>query len=306
MLLSVFLACFVPSPSTDAVLREVQLFEAKNAMSVPMRRFAYPSDANSELGCDELDGAALTYAALDIGLDGLYISGEMLPVQMDAGVITDDDRRGDLIAGLYDRLLPLAEAHKDIEERCRRHRFEGELLLGVDRRLPWETVKEVVFTAGQAQYRRLAIRVVDPSPRAFERPNGWQRADSEVHIGPAGATVFRAGSTRAVELATLHDALEPDTDVPITVFDGMLASEVMAYMDAVHASNRPWFLSIRASRTAKPVLGTPTRVDVVTLPREAEVSVLWLHYGVPVEAWTKLPGPRKPVAAPNPQSPRPP
>ena len=76
-------------------------------------------------------------------------------------VVPDEQKRGFLITPLYDRLFEkaegdkaLAEVHETLAVLTQRddHGFQGELLVSVDRDVPFSIVREVLYTAGQAQY----------------------------------------------------------------------------------------------------------------------------------------------------------
>ncbi|MEL6350032.1 MAG: hypothetical protein AAFV53_43425, partial [Myxococcota bacterium] len=68
--------------------------------------------------------------------------------------VPDDEKRGQSITKLYDRLLEKAEAAKALSERSSRSdaEFKGRILLQVDRTMPFNVLREVMYTAGQAQF----------------------------------------------------------------------------------------------------------------------------------------------------------
>lgn len=76
-------------------------------------------------------------------------------------VVPDDDTRGMLITALYDRLLEKfedeklgASAREALAVLAQRPELvrEGELLLSIDRDTPFSVVRQVLYTAGQAQF----------------------------------------------------------------------------------------------------------------------------------------------------------
>lgn len=79
--------------------------------------------------------------------------------------VPDDEKRGQLISALYDRLLEKAETAKDLAMRTGREEFEfkGEILLQCDKRLPFSVIREVMFTAGQAQFGNFRFVVIKGS-----------------------------------------------------------------------------------------------------------------------------------------------
>lgn len=72
------------------------------------------------------------------------------------------EKRGQLISALYDRLLEKAETAKDLAMRTGSEEFEfkGEILLQCDKRLPFSVIREVMFTAGQAQFGNFRFVVI--------------------------------------------------------------------------------------------------------------------------------------------------
>jgi biopolymer transport protein ExbD len=68
--------------------------------------------------------------------------------------VPDDEKRGQSITKLYDRLLEKAEAAKALGEQSGQADFEfkGRILLQVDRSMPFSVLREVMYTAGQAQF----------------------------------------------------------------------------------------------------------------------------------------------------------
>jgi len=75
-----------------------------------------------------------------------------------------DEKKGQMISRLYDRLLEKAETAKDLGARgTEEHEFKGEILLQCDRRLPFSVVREVMYTAGQAQFGQFRFVVIKSS-----------------------------------------------------------------------------------------------------------------------------------------------
>ncbi|MCB9779146.1 MAG: biopolymer transporter ExbD [Alphaproteobacteria bacterium] len=69
-------------------------------------------------------------------------------------VVPEDEKRGQVITKLYDRLLEKAEAAKTLAEQSGsdEHAFKGRVLIQCDRELPFNVLREVMYTAGQAQF----------------------------------------------------------------------------------------------------------------------------------------------------------
>ena len=68
--------------------------------------------------------------------------------------IPDDEKRGQTITKLYDRLLEKAEAAKALGEQSGsdEHSFKGRILIQCDKQMPFSVLREVMYTAGQAQF----------------------------------------------------------------------------------------------------------------------------------------------------------
>jgi len=66
-----------------------------------------------------------------------------------------------VITKLYDRLLEKAEAAKALGEQTgsSEHQFKGEILLQVDKEMPFSVVRTVMYTAGQAQFGKFKFVV---------------------------------------------------------------------------------------------------------------------------------------------------
>lgn len=79
--------------------------------------------------------------------------------------VPDEDKRGQLVSKLYDVLLEKAETAKDLGVRSSNADFEfkGEILLQCDKRLPFSVIREVMFTAGQAQFGNFRFVVIKGS-----------------------------------------------------------------------------------------------------------------------------------------------
>lgn len=106
----------------------------------------------------------------DVVVDGAYVLDVERGLNEDTGEeelsIPDDEKRGQLISKLYDALLEKAETAKDIGARAGSDDldFKGEILLQVDKRMPFSVVREVMFTAGQAQFGNFRFVVIKGGP----------------------------------------------------------------------------------------------------------------------------------------------
>ncbi len=68
--------------------------------------------------------------------------------------VPEDEKRGQVITKLYDRLVEKAEAAKTLAEQSgsEEHAFKGRILIQCDKELPFGVLREVMYTAGQAQF----------------------------------------------------------------------------------------------------------------------------------------------------------
>ena len=102
----------------------------------------------------------------DILVDGVPVIRLERTVDPQTGAETvqvpDEEKKGQMISRLYDRLLEKAETAKDLGARATREDlgFQGQILLQCDRRLPFSVVREVMYTAGQAQFGEFRFVVI--------------------------------------------------------------------------------------------------------------------------------------------------
>jgi biopolymer transport protein ExbD len=76
--------------------------------------------------------------------------------------VADSEKKGQLITELFEELLEKAEEQKQIasETGLEEAKFKGQLLLQCDRELPFELIREVMYTAGQAQFGEFKFVVI--------------------------------------------------------------------------------------------------------------------------------------------------
>ncbi len=68
------------------------------------------------------------------------------------GVVAEEALRGSMIEPLYDTLQERADDLKGCSAADPSFRFDGKLILVTERSVPWETVRQVMYTSGQAQF----------------------------------------------------------------------------------------------------------------------------------------------------------
>ena len=81
-----------------------------------------------------------------VTVDGVKI------VDVAGGMVGDEYKRGTLISPLFDILKEKADEAKAIAEARATVSFTGRILLQCDREVPFSLVREVMYTAGQAQF----------------------------------------------------------------------------------------------------------------------------------------------------------
>ena len=82
---------------------------------------------------------------------GILVDGVKV-VDVAGGVVDESYKRGTLISPLFDILKEKADEAKAIAETRATINFSGRILLQCDRNIPFSLVREVMYTAGQAQF----------------------------------------------------------------------------------------------------------------------------------------------------------
>jgi biopolymer transport protein ExbD len=79
--------------------------------------------------------------------------------------VPDEEKKGQMISRLYDRLLEKAETSKELGQRTGQEEldFKGQVLLQIDKEMPFSVVREVMYTAGQAQFGEFRFVVIKGS-----------------------------------------------------------------------------------------------------------------------------------------------
>ncbi|HHO53558.1 MAG TPA: hypothetical protein ENK18_22475 [Deltaproteobacteria bacterium] len=106
----------------------------------------------------------------DVVVDGTFVLDIERGINEETGEeelsIPADEKRGQLISKLYDVLLEKAQTSKEIGAKAGSDEldFKGEILLQVDKRMPFSVVREVMFTSGQAQFSNFRFVVIKGGP----------------------------------------------------------------------------------------------------------------------------------------------
>jgi len=86
-----------------------------------------------------------------IAQDAILVDGVKV-VDVMGGSVGDEYKRGTLISPLFDILKEKADEAKSIAATRATITFTGRILLQCDRNIPFSLVREVMYTAGQAQF----------------------------------------------------------------------------------------------------------------------------------------------------------
>jgi len=89
---------------------------------------------------------------VEIDSNELRPGGGLPPMALQAGRIPDDEKRGLLVATLYEGLLERIENSKEFAHRVGEDLPAWRIGLRLTPDVPWSTVHEVTYTAGQSQY----------------------------------------------------------------------------------------------------------------------------------------------------------
>jgi biopolymer transport protein ExbD len=99
----------------------------------------------------------------------ILVDGQMIltiePSADGSWQIPEAEKRGALISKLFDKLNEKAEVAKSIGDRSQNEElaFKGQVLLQVDKKLPFSVIRDVMYTAGQAQFGEFRFIVLKAS-----------------------------------------------------------------------------------------------------------------------------------------------
>lgn len=93
---------------------------------------------------------------------GILVDGVKV-VDVAAGAVGEEYKRGTLISPLFDILKEKADEAKAMAETRTTATFEGRILLQCDKNIPFSLVREVMYTAGQAQFAEFKFVVYSTS-----------------------------------------------------------------------------------------------------------------------------------------------
>ncbi|MFT4628061.1 MAG: serine/threonine protein kinase [Myxococcota bacterium] len=202
-------------------------------------------------------------AVLEIGVAGVSVGGvQLLPIV--DGSIPEEAKRGQLISTLYDDLLERAESTKFLAE-LGGPAFTGRLVIAVDRRVPFRTVREVMFTAGQAQFGEFLFLVDDPGAT----PLDWRAT-----VSPAARriTLTEDGGQRLLTAAG-SEAMPVARDAVVSGAGRLLPGDAIGCALYLPQSHTPWERMAAAMDTLTS-LGVPTVVIAGGVPFDGDEEVV--------------------------------
>ena len=166
----------------------------------------------------------------------------------DGAIVATSETKGSLIIKLYDELYAITERRQALDKSLTGlliddpFSFNGKIALTVDRRVPFSTVRQVMFTAGQAQFSEFHFIVDNPfmsSLTAIEsrlpgfglptlEPEGEQRCPTlnlTVYVTPNGLQIageFPPGTRTSLPCAS--GTCEDVGDYPWDAFNATLGA----------------------------------------------------------------------------------
>ncbi|MBT3221368.1 MAG: hypothetical protein HN348_19975 [Proteobacteria bacterium] len=152
------------------------------------------------IGHDKVDVG--TFGAWD-WVDQEYLEESRLletqRVSLIDGAFAEDELRGSMVSSLYDVLYERTDVLKDLGHSIPGHEFHGDLWLFVDRRSRDSTVRQVLYSAGQAQYGNFHLVGVGP------RLGVTSEAEPSV-VGPPADTSYRPDVLSSLRIGQIGGA----------------------------------------------------------------------------------------------------
>ena len=161
------MACTDPAP--DLTLSGFSLPTADDAMAVPLSDFLMASEETLRGCANGEPDTALTYAAIEVGPTAIRMENG-LELALVNGKLPTSDVNGQHIIRLYEALNKGVEATTSVARRqdCKSllsaEGFTGRLLLVAHPDTPFSLMRQVIYTAGQAQFGEFYLMVDDPTP----------------------------------------------------------------------------------------------------------------------------------------------
>ena len=172
----------------------------------------------------------LTFNIIDVHDGGMFLGGELVATYTDEGTSEDEKRGQMLVTKLYHRLVGRADDYKHICSRLGACDFRGEIAIAADAGTPFRVIREIMYTAGQAQFSSFHFIVEHPGPITLntqlpvftsvhpsigprdEALSGEEDADElylTIVITDQGWTIYGANAVLGDAIADEDDVQEP-------------------------------------------------------------------------------------------------
>ena len=156
----------------------------------------------------------LSASTTQVSVDGVPVQALVTGADQRAAV-PESDLKGAFVVSLYDALLDKAERSKSVAEMSADGVFRGRLLMQLDKTLSPKLMRQLMYTAGQAQFGEMRLLGEDPStqelsaksvllpvigppqtPESFEQnPEEMFGPQLSVRLGTSGFSLFAGGHT---------------------------------------------------------------------------------------------------------------
>ncbi len=134
----------------------IELPVTSSLRTPPMGNLAAQGDLEDEYGFVSLGDRMVSVAVSqqEIVVDGVPVLSMISPHGQEGSAIPQAEKRGMLVSRLFDNLYEKADNAKTIAEYSAdiKYAFSGDVLLLFDKTLPFSVVREVLYTAAQAQF----------------------------------------------------------------------------------------------------------------------------------------------------------
>lgn len=97
--------------------------------------------------------------SMTVTQEGVYVDNQKI-IPLENGIIGNVKRDGKTIVPLYDALRKAAENAKFIAKNSKDLKFDGKITLQADKKLRFHVLKDIMMTAGQAEYEEFKFLVL--------------------------------------------------------------------------------------------------------------------------------------------------
>jgi hypothetical protein len=214
----------------------------------------------------------LQYQVIEVTTSSIRQPGAEI-IALDGGTVLEDYRRGSLVMPLFEVLLAASDQGKSVGSKCADWDFDGRLLLAIDRRVPFETVSLVLYTAMQAEFEHISFLVRDPRPTEAPTPAAGANLEAILVIADDGSiAVEHAGALDGAQAPGVNE-LGVALDTVLEARTNLGCAAVVPYLDV------PWTLvaatldQLAALGVGEPMIGLSGQGLAAPLPDSAPVEV---------------------------------